>query len=128
MLGTLGAGFFPQILFALLGLAGLGLIIGSFWPNKKSSPAKGSSFIEALHAHSLVILSFVFVFIYIIAMYYFGFLWATLGFMIACMWLLGPRKMKALPLIILVSCGLTFIIYFSFLKLLQIFLPEGVVF
>ncbi|MGC8810295.1 MAG: tripartite tricarboxylate transporter TctB family protein [bacterium] len=128
MLGTLGAGFFPKILFTLLGLAGIGLIISSFIQNKERPLEKTFSLKVALQTHSLVILSFVLIFIYIVAMPYFGFLWATLGFMISLMWLLGPRKIKNLPLIIIISCGLTFVIYFSFLKLLQIFLPEGVVF
>ncbi len=128
MLGTLGAGFFPKILFTLLGLAGLGLVIGSFIQKKKRPLEKTFSLKVALQAHSLVILSFVLVFIYIVAMHFFGFLWATLGFMISLMWLLSPRKIKSLPLIIIISGGLTFVIYYSFLKLLQIFLPEGVVF
>lgn len=128
MLGTLGAGFFPKILFTLLGLAGIGLIIGSFMQNKKKPSGKPFSLRAAWQTHSLVILSFFLVFIYIVAMYYFGFLWATLGFMISLMWLLGPRKIKTLPLIVIISCGMTFVIYYTFLKLLQIFLPEGVAF
>jgi len=128
MLGTLGAGFFPKILFTLLGLAGLGLIIGSFIQNKKRPLEKTFSLRVALQRHSLVILSFVLVFIYIVAMHFLGFLWATLGFMISLMWFLSPRKIKSLPLIIIISWGLTLFIYYSFLKLLQIFLPEGVVF
>lgn len=128
MLGTLGAGFFPKILFTLLGMAGIGLIIGSLMQNKKKPSGETFSLRAALQTHSLVILSFFLVFIYIVAMYYFGFLWATLGFMISLMWLLGPRKIKSLPLIVIISCGMTFVIYYTFLKLLQIFLPEGVAF
>lgn len=128
MLGTLGASFFPKILFTLLSLAGIGLIIGSLIQNKKKPLEKTFSLRAALPNHSLVILSFIFVFIYIVAMHYLGFLWATLGFMISLMWLLGPRKIKSFPLIIIIACGITFVIYYSFLKLLQIFLPEGVAF
>lgn len=127
MLGTLGAGFFPKILFTLLGLAGVGLIIGSLFQNKKR-PLKTFSLKLAWQTHSLVILSFLLVGIYIVAMHYFGFLWATLGFMISLMWLLGPKKIRTLPLIMIISGGLTFVIYYTFLKLLQIFLPEGLAF
>lgn len=128
MLGTLGAGFFPKILFTLLSCAGVGLIITNFTQNRKRPEEETFSLKVALRAHSLVILSFLLIFIYIVAMYYFGFLWATFGFMLSMMWLLGPRKIKNLPLIIIISGGMTFIIYYSFLKLLQIFLPEGIAF
>lgn len=128
MLGTLGAGFFPKILFTLLAGAGISLVLSSFMRKERSLATDGASLKTILQTHSRVIWSFVLIFFYIIAMYYFGYLWATLGFTISLMWLLGPRKIKNLPLIIIVSCGMTFIIYYSFLKLLQIFLPEGVVF
>lgn len=128
MLGTLGAGFFPKILFTLLAIAGMGLILSSFIKKNEGLGAGKSSLKTILQAHSRVIWSFTLIFFYIIGMSYFGYLWATLGFMVSLMWFLGPRKLKNLPLIIIISCGMTFIIYYSFLKLLQIFLPEGVVF
>lgn len=126
MLGTLGAGFFPKILFALLGLAGICLIVDSLIQDKKRPLGKAFSLRATWQTYSLVILSFLLVFIYIVVMHYVGFLWATLGFMISLMWLLGPRKIKSLPLIMIISCGMTFVIYYTFLKVLQIFLPEGV--
>lgn len=128
MLGTLGAGFFPKILFTLLALTGIGLIITSFRKKNEGSTAGQSSLKTVFQDYFRVIWSFTLIFFYIIAMYYFGYLWATLGFMISLMWFLGPRKVKNLPLLIIISCGVTFIIYYSFLKLLQIFLPEGTVF
>ncbi len=128
MLGTLGAGFFPKIIFTLLGGAGIGLFISSFRRGDQGLARGRSSFKKILQTHSRVIWSFILIFFYIVAMYYFGYLWATLGFMICLMWFLGPRKIKVLPLLFIISCGMTFIIYYSFLKLLQIFLPEGVAF
>jgi hypothetical protein len=44
------------------------------------------------------------------------------------MWVLGPRNKKSAVVIILTTLGVTFIIYYSFLKLLNVFLPEGSLF
>jgi len=139
MFGTLGAGFFPRLLFVLLGLVGALLSIGGWIRDRREKQgeringrgAKGPSgnrIARVWRDHSQVILSFVMVFVYIAGMHYLGYLMATLFFMLALMWFLGPRRRKEIPMILAVSCGMTFIIYFSFLKLLQIFLPEGVLF
>lgn len=130
LLGTLGAGFFPKILFTLLGLAGIALTLSGFRGDKRrgASPESKTSLKLIWQSHSRVIISFVVIFIYIGAMHYFGYLSATLGFMLVLMWILSPRQMKNVPLILIISCGMTFIVYFSFLKLLQIFLPEGILF
>jgi len=137
--GTKGAGFFPKILFSLLGLAGAVLTAGAVIRNRKkkdSPPAEGKSpemrfrdrAKSSLRGHSQVILSFFLVFVYIMIMDYFGYLIATLAFMGTLMWYLGPKSRREIPLILMISCGVTFIIYFSFLELLQIFLPEGSLF
>jgi putative tricarboxylic transport membrane protein len=137
--GTKGAGFFPRILFSLLALAGAVLTTGGFIRDRKrkgGSAAHGKgpeiSFRErarkSLRSHSQVLLSFFLVFVYVVIMDYFGYMVATLAFMVALMWYLGPKRPREIPLILVVSCGITFFIYFSFLELLQIFLPEGSLF
>jgi hypothetical protein len=137
--GTKGAGFFPKILFSLLALAGAALTVSAFIRDRKgrtSPPAEGKGpdipfrvrVRDSLHSHAQVILSFFLVFVYIVTMEYFGYLAATLAFMLTLMWYLGPKNRREIPLILAISCGMTFIIYFSFLELLQIFLPEGSLF
>jgi putative tricarboxylic transport membrane protein len=137
--GTKGAGFFPKILFSLLGLAGAALTVNAFIRGRKRTsgpPAEGKSpnipfrdrVRNSLRSHSQVILSFFLVFVYVVVMDYFGYLIATLAFMVTLMWYLGPKNRREIPLILVISCGMTFIIYFSFLELLQIFLPEGSLF
>ena len=137
--GTKGAGFFPKILFSLLALAGVVLTVSAFIRDRKrknGSPAEGISpglsfrdrVKNSLRSHSQVILSFLLVFIYIVVMDYFGYLVATLAFMGTLMWYLGPKSRREIPVILVISCGMTFFIYFSFLELLQIFLPEGSLF
>ncbi|MFH1758591.1 MAG: tripartite tricarboxylate transporter TctB family protein [Pseudomonadota bacterium] len=137
--GTMGAGFFPKILFTLLALSGVALTVGGWIRDRNKAKemaerqkAAGMEswkiFKASLKDHSLVIISFFFVFGYILFMEYFGYLIATLLFMLTLMWFLAPKERKRIPMIIIVSCAMTFIIYFSFQELLQIFLPEGIFF
>ena len=140
LFGTLGAGFFPQILFTLLGLAGATLTISGFVRERKRSdrgrPEKGkpeetqlwSTLKGSLHYHSHVIISFLVFFCYVLLMSYFGYTISTLIFMPILMWILSPRNQRAMVITITVSLGMTFIIYFTFLKFLKVFLPEGSLF
>jgi len=140
MFGTLGAGFFPQILFALLGLAGATLTISGFIRDRKrddgEKPEKRkpretrfwNTITESLRYHSNVIISFFCFFSYIVLMSYFGYTIATLIFMPILMWILGPRNRRAIPITIIVSLGMTFVIYFGFVEFLKVFLPEGSLF
>jgi putative tricarboxylic transport membrane protein len=140
MFGTLGAGVFPQILFTLLGLAGAALIITAFLRERKKGDGEKAgkerpagtpvwnTFKESLHYHSHVIASFFLFFCYIVLMSYFGYTIATLIFMPILMWILGPRNRRAVTMTIAVSLGMTFVIYFAFLKFLKVFLPEGSLF
>ncbi|NIS59500.1 MAG: hypothetical protein GTO13_01995 [Proteobacteria bacterium] len=140
MFGALGAGVFPQILFTLLGLAGAGLTITGFIRDREKgedataekreariSPIL-NKFKESLHYHSHVIISFTLFFCYIVLMSYFGYTIATLIFMPILMWILGPRKRRAIPITIIVSLGMTFVMYFAFVRFLKVFLPEGSLF
>ncbi len=140
MFGALGAGVFPQILFTLLALAGAGLIISGFLRDRKRDKGEGvergkqrtiqfwNTCKESLHYHSHVIISFFLFFCYVILMSYFGYTISTLIFMPILMWILGPRTRRAITMTIVVSLGMTFIIYFAFLKFLRVFLPEGSLF
>lgn len=140
MFGTLGAGFFPQVLFTLLGLAGAALTITGFLRDRKRRRGEKAeegktlevrfwtAFKESFHYHSHVIISFSCFFWYIILMSYLGYTIATLVFMPILMWILGPRNRRAIPITIGVSLGMTFVIYFAFLKFLKVFLPEGSLF
>jgi len=126
MFGTLGAGFFPQILFTLLALAGAALTISGFLRDRKRRDTEktdkrtstgiqlGNRLKQSLHYYSHVIISFFLFFCYM--------------FMPILMWILGPRNRRAIPVTIIVSFGTTFIIYLAFLKFLHVFLPEGSLF
>jgi hypothetical protein len=140
MFGALGAGVFPQILFTLLGLAGAALTISGFIRDRKRGHGETpeerkpretqfwNTIKESLDYHSHVIISFFCFFCYVVLMSYFGYTIATLIFMPILMWILGPRNRRAITVTIVVSLGLTFIMYFAFLKFLKVFLPEGSLF
>ncbi len=140
MFGALGAGVFPQILFTLLASAGAGLTISGFLRDRKRDKGERAgrrkqrtiqfwnTCKESLHYHSHVIISFFLFFCYVILMSYFGYTIASLIFMPILMWILGPRTRRAVTMTIVVSLGMTFIIYFAFLKFLKVFLPEGSLF
>jgi len=141
MFGTLGAGFVPKILFCILAGCGALLTIQSLLrdrkarasaaglPSDKAGLDKSRFSVKAfLKSYQYVIFGFVVFFVYVVLMYYLGYPIATLIFMPVFMWILGPRNKKAALVTALTTLGVTFIIYYSFLKLLSVFLPEGSLF
>ena len=141
LFGTKGAGFVPKILFAILAVCGAVLIIQCIFREKKAKTTddetsydKGGTGIfpgkvrDFFNYYRYVILGFLAFFGYVVLMYYFGYPISTLIFMPVLMWVLGPRNKKAALVITVTTLGVTFVIYYSFLKLLRVFLPEGSLF
>jgi len=131
--GTLGADFFPKILFVLLAVAGAVLTVTAFVQEKKSAPdaaekaSKRFSEVveETIQAHKNVILAFAIFLGYVILMYYFGYPIATFIFMPILMWTLGPKDKRSIVITAVTTLVVTFAVYYSFLKFLKIFLPTG---
>ncbi|MGD2016065.1 MAG: tripartite tricarboxylate transporter TctB family protein [Desulfobacterales bacterium] len=141
LFGALGADFVPKILFIILACCGAVLTIQCFIRERRIKAAAvelrededepvDSSFTvkEFFNYYRYVILGFVAFLAYVIIMYYLGYPIATLIFMPVFMWVLGPRNKKAALITVLTTLGVTFIIYYSLLKLLRVFLPEGSLF
>jgi putative tricarboxylic transport membrane protein len=139
--GSLGAGFFPNILFILLAATGVALIIGGCLEERKQRRSgeavdRGGltwgqflkEFKKIVERNALVIISFFLFFCYVIMLDYFGYTVATLVFMPILIWVLGPRNRRAIPMIIIISLGMTFVIYFVFLEVFHVFLPSGKLF
>jgi len=139
--GSLGAGFFPNILFALLAVTGVVLIISGYIEERKQRKSKGTGdnggltwsqlrkeLKEAVERNIFVIISFSLFFCYVIMLDYLGYTIATLIFMPILIWVLGPRSRRAIPMIIIISLGMTFVIYFAFLEVFHVFLPSGKLF
>jgi len=141
LFGTLGAGFVPKILFAILAGCGAVLTTQSLIRDRKARAAEaevqsdqvapaapGFTVTGFLKYYQYVIFGFLAFLAYVVLMYYLGYPIATLIFMPVFMWVLGPRNKKAALITTLTTLGVTFIIYYSFLKLLNVFLPEGSLF
>ena len=141
LFGALGADFVPKILFVILAICGASLIIQSLIRERKAKASGADSTPESgsgegvltrtkalLEYYQYVIFGFLAFLAYVILMYYLGYPIATLIFLPVIMWVLGPRNKKSVVIIILTTLGVTFIIYYSFLKFLKVFLPEGSLF
>ncbi len=141
MFGALGADLVPKILFAVLAVCGAALIVQSLIGERKAKASGADSPPENVGGggvllktkaligyYQYVIFGFLAFLAYVILMYYLGYPIATLIFLPVIMWVLGPRNKKSVVVIILTTLGVTFIIYYSFLKLLNVFLPEGSLF
>ena len=134
--GTLGAGLFPKMLFILMAIAGGTLIVNAFIQEKKSKSTAGEKIekessetvAEILQNHKNVILAFVVFFGYVLLMYFFGYQIASIIFMPVLMWILGPRDKKSLIVTGCTTIVVTFVIHYSFLHFLKIFLPTGKLF
>jgi len=125
MFGTLGAGFFPRIIFGALAIFSFGLVVQSIFIHfvKKKGGEKTEVF--SPERYKYVIIAFFIFFLFVLALKYFGFVFASLFFLPTLMWILGPKTRASLVPISLTSIGMTAIIYISFTKLLQVFLPSG---
>jgi hypothetical protein len=138
MFGTLGTAAFPKLIFTLLGLGGLGIFIKALILERKlaiesgdvSGQSNGSAEKKGffLPDYKYVFIGFAFFVVYVLLMYYLGYLISTLIFLPCFMWILGPRDKKSLVVIALVSLGLTFLMQFCFVHLLKVFLPSGALF
>jgi hypothetical protein len=141
LFGALGADLVPKILFITLAICGAVLTAQSLIRERKAKVSGVDSQLEnagrrglrlktkeLLGYYRYVIFGFLAFLAYVILMYYLGYPIATLIFLPVIMWVLGPRNKKSVLVITLTTLGVTFIIYYSFLKFLKVFLPEGSLF
>lgn len=132
MFGALGADVFPKILFVLLASMGAVLTGQSLWkqakrPRLESPPAEVSAE-TYFRRYRYVYMGFFFFLGYVVIMYYLGYLIATLIYLPAFMWVLGPRTLKSAAVIGVISFVLTFGLQYAFIYLLKVYLPEGSLF
>jgi uncharacterized membrane protein len=138
---SLGADFFPKLVFASLGLLGIILSVSAINVEKRqrvnaqegeavggkgkhTSPSL-STFLEQYRSVLITIVSFI---AYIVMMFYLGYIVSTLIFLPALMLFLGPGTRKSYKHIIAITLGGSLGIYFLFEKMIKIFLPAGIFF
>lgn len=123
---VLGAGAFPQIVFAVLaGLCALAFIdevrrlpdgaIAAFFP----------AAVQWCRVNHLVIAMFALLAIYLIALPIVGFSWATFAFLIVVQALLSPRTPRALLIALAIAVIFSFGLNALFAEVFNVFLPRA---
>ncbi len=130
--------FLPRVWLALLGFFSLLLVIGELRSGRspgldsQTKPAEErqiAKHIEQwLRRYRLVIYSLAIFLTYILTLYLLGFLLSTMLFLALLQWILSPRQLKQLPLLLVISVVSASVIYLIFQKYLYVFLPEGMLF
>jgi len=115
---TLGSAFMPWTLNAILFILAVILLV----LNLVKGSDENCDFHISLKEGSGVILLTIFVYIYVLAMSFLGFLIITPFFLAVLMLITGSRKWKE---IVLVSICATFGIYLFFQRVFQVILPRG---
>jgi hypothetical protein len=133
-----GPSFFPRVWIALLGFFSLLLVASGLRRTPSSVSGRGEEPAEEavvaqsvrqwLKHYRLVIYSLALFLAYIVSLYVLGFLLSTMIFLASLQWVLGPRELKQLPLLLFVSVVSAYVVYRIFQGYLHVFLPEGMVF
>lgn len=120
---ALGPMFFPRLLLFCIGGLSLVLLVQSLRrPQGAARPAGAKPRAES----GARVLQWIFVglfLLYLLALPFFGYLAATLGFLLAGMLLLGPRTPRSLALYAGVAVAVTLGLQYVFSDLLHLFLP-----
>lgn len=126
----LGAGSFPQLVFALLALLAalsavesLRALLAADAPFKQDSP--GALAIRWCREHYLVPLLFVLFSLYVAAVPRFGFTLSTFGFMLTAGLLLAPRTPRAWCIALVLTIVFSFGLNHLFADVFNVFLPRG---
>lgn len=128
MFGTLGAGFFPKIIFGTLVVCSFALMMKTFMKHFVKNKNKPNAASFPFDKYKIVVIAFFLFFLYVIGLSYLGFVIASMLFLPALMWTLGPKTKASLVPITLTSTGITAVTYISFTHFLQVFLPSGSLF
>ena len=114
----LGPSFWPRLLLILIiGLNIVDLFIRFLHKKSNDSPKTGY-----WQMYKYLIYSVILIFSYLIIVYLgmTNFLVATLVFLLLFMWVLSPKKLNLIPLILLINVGTLLIIYLVFVKYLWV--------
>lgn len=113
-----GPAFLPRLLLGALAMEAIALILSAMSKNAQSVPMKPVFQLKPM----VMLAAFV---VYICLTTFFGYIIATMAFMLLAFFLLGVRTMWTL---ILVPPLITFATYFLFGSVLNIYLPSGSLF
>jgi putative tricarboxylic transport membrane protein len=116
-----GSAFFPRIVIVLTAVMSVILMIESF----RVKPTASKECKSRDSAHDLLIRwsTFGLVVAYVALLPVLGYTWATIGFLVSLMLLLGPITVKSVPVTLVVTLVTTFGVKYVFGSLLKLFLP-----
>lgn len=123
---VLGAGAFPQLVFAVLTLLAAGAAIGSL-KTVSGSAVRGFAGAVAhwLKAHYLVVFVLVCFGLYLAAIPLAGFSWSTFGFLLVALLVLSPRSPMAIVTAVILAAAFSFGLNLLFAEVFNVFLPRG---
>lgn len=114
----LGSSFFPRLLLILI----IGLNIVDLFIQLLSKKSNNSYKIVYWQTYKYLIYSLILILFYltIINLGIINFAVATFVFLLVFMWVLSPKKLNLMPMILLINAGTLFIIYLVFVKYLWV--------
>lgn len=126
----LGPAFYPRLLLGILALLGVCLIAADFWRARQRRGTRVPRPVEsrAYPRYGLVIPTFLLFGAYALLLPILGYLATTTLFVAACQWVLGLRRIRQLPTVILVAVGTSALTYLIFDHYLRVLLPRGILF
>lgn len=123
---VLGAGAFPQLVFAVLALLAAAAAFGSL--RSLSRPAVlgfAGAAAAWLRARYLVIFTLALFGLYLVAVPLAGFSWATFGFLLVTLLVLSPRSPAAIAAAVILALVFSFGLNLLFAEVFNVFLPRG---
>jgi hypothetical protein len=123
---VLGAGAFPQLVFAVLGLlaaiAALGSLRSLHGPAFTGFAGAAAAWLRARYLVVLVLALFG---VYLVVLPLAGFSLATFGYLLVSLVLLSPRSRTALMLALIIALIFSFGLNALFAEVFNVFLPRG---
>jgi uncharacterized membrane protein len=116
---TLGADFFPRFIGILLIVASIGLFVETYIAHRMGHEAEGKIDSEWKKERK-VLMIFLMLVVYIVALQYIGFIVGSILFGVAMMYVLGVRTWW----FYLIFIGSVFLVYYVFHFLLYVHLPS----
>jgi hypothetical protein len=114
----LGSSFFPRLLLTLI----IGLNVVDLFIQLLSKKSNDSSKINYWETYKYIIYFLILIFLYLTIIYLgiINFAIVTFIFLLIFMWMLSPKKLNFLPMILLINVGILLIIYLVFVKYLWV--------
>jgi putative tricarboxylic transport membrane protein len=123
---VLNTGFYPQMLAIILAVLAVLLLISSL--TKKTDSRESEKFFKNRESLGLFLLTLLLLVLFPLGMELLGFIVTCFAFILTMVLLLTGRFHRNVPLSIVVSLGITLLIYGVFKLLLGIPFPSGILF